>query len=221
MKKTDARRAVLDLRAGVLIANELRSSLTTATGARVLAAAVSATVSFATLAGTALAVLGLDIAFRLLEQSLARKANLSIAVHFEHLHLHDVAHLELFLDALQTAVRNLGNVQQPVLAGKNLHERTEGENAAHFPFVRLAHFGLGRDLADTRERDLRTLRVDRDDAHGSVVFDLDLGAGLFLDALHNLASRSDDLADLVGRDGDGGDLRSVRRDIRLRLGDGL
>ena len=46
-----------------------------------------------------------------------------------------------------------------------------------------------------------------------------LHAGLLDDAADHLAARSDDLADLVGRNGHGVDARRVRRQLGARLGD--
>src|SRR5262249_15268766 len=51
--------------------------------------------------------------------------------------------------------------------------------------------------------------VGRCDLHGAVVLDIDLGPGLFDDFADDLAAGADDVADLVGRDGDLNDARRV------------
>ena len=64
-------------------------------------------------------------------------------------------------------------------------------------------------------------RADGDGADHAVVVDGDVGAGLGLDGVDDLALRPDDLADLVDRDLEADDLRSGLADLGAGLGDGL
>ena len=63
--------------------------------------------------------------------------------------------------------------------------------------------------------------ADRDGADHAVVVDGDVGAGLGLDGVDDLALRPDDLADLVDRDLEADDLRGGLADLGAGLGDGL
>src|SRR6185312_13070836 len=75
--------------------------------------------------------------------------------------------------------------------------------------VDLADFRLGHDAFDPFQRGLDRLAVGGGDLHRAVVFDVDLGAGLFDDLADHLAARPDHFADLVGRDLDLLDARGV------------
>src|SRR3546814_10496739 len=63
--------------------------------------------------------------------------------------------------------------------------------------------------------------ADRDGAHHAVVVDGDVGAGLGLDGVDDLALRPDDLTDLVDRDLEAEDLRSGDTDLVAGCRDGL
>ena len=117
---------------------------------------------------------------------------------------------------MRAPVAELGDVHQAVAAGEDVDERTELRDVHDAAVVDLAELGLGR-VDDGEDRGLRLLHpprldgADRDDALGAVVVDADVGAGLGLDGVDDLALGPDDLADLVDRDVDRRDLRCGRR----------
>src|SRR5690606_15604467 len=61
-------------------------------------------------------------------------------------------------------------------------------------------FRFGNDRMNPLLGGFDFLAVRRGDLHRAVVFDVDLGAGLFHDFTDDLAARTDNIADLVGRD---------------------
>ena len=99
----------------------------------------------------------------------------------------------------------LGDVDQAVAAREDVDERTELGDVHDAARVDLADLGRGRvedelDLAPGLG-DLQAVgRADRDRADHAVVVDGDVGAGLLLDRVDDLALGPDDLADLVDRD---------------------
>src|SRR6056297_1490467 len=140
--------------------------------------------------------------------------DLDLLTEFEHV-LHGV-------DAL--AATELGDVHQTVAARQDVDERTELGDVHHAAGVGLAQLGLRR-VEDGEDRGLGLFHApgldgtDGDDATGTVVVDTDVGTGLLLDRVDDLALRADHLADLVERDVDGGDLRSRLGHFVTRLRD--
>ena len=117
-------------------------------------------------------------------------------------------------------------MQQAVAAGKDVHERTELGDVHDTAGV------LGPDLGGRRIEDQFDLPLglgdlcvvgarNGHDADHAVVVDGDVGAGLTLDGVDDLALRADDLTDLVDRDLEADDLRGGLADFLARLRDGL
>ena len=110
-------------------------------------------------------------------------------------------------------------MQQPVCAREYLHKRAEIDQPHHLAQIGLPDLGHGRNVA----HHLRRLRggglVGRVNVDRAVILDVDLHAGLLHDASDHLPARSDQLADLVGRNRQRVDARSVRRERRTRLRD--
>ena len=102
-------------------------------------------------------------------------------------------------------------MQQTVAAWENIDERTELGDVHNTTHVDSSDIGLWRvdDAQDTSLGFLNTEAIDRTDGHNAdhaVVVDIDVGAGLLLDGVDDLALWPDDLADLVERHGDRDDL---------------
>ena len=111
-------------------------------------------------------------------------------------------------------------MHQPVATGKDVHEGAELGDAHHLARVLRVDLGLGRvgDGLDPLQRLADGVGVGGTHPDRAVVLHVDLGAGLSLDVLDDLALGADDLADLVdghldGRDPGrrGGDLLAGRR----------
>src|SRR5260370_27285151 len=113
------------------------------------------------------------------------------------------------LHPLDPMVGELGDVHQPVLVGEHLDEGAEGHDANDLALVDLAHLDLVGEALDPIDRLLAGLLVDRGYEYPSIVFDVDLRAGLLSDLADHLASRADDVADLVGVDLNRGDARCL------------
>ena len=114
------------------------------------------------------------------------------------------------VDAL--AATDLGDVEQAVAAREDVDERAELGDVDDPARVDGADLGLGRveDELDAPARLLDRGAVLGSDRHGAdppVVVDGDVGAGLLLDGVDDLALGADDLADLVDRDLEADDLR--------------
>src|SRR5262249_40086877 len=109
------------------------------------------------------------------------------------------------LGARDAMMIDLGDVEQSVASGNDLHESAERDHAPHLALIHAARLGIFGDVADHFLGATPALAVDRGDAHLARILDVDLRAGLFGDALDDLAARPDDLADLVGMDLDDDD----------------
>src|SRR5690606_35303187 len=121
------------------------------------------------------------------EQRLPGELHAAALVHLEQLDLDDVTFLDDIFGLLGAAVLQLADVQQPLDARQDLHERAERRGALDRPLVDLAHFGLGGDGGDHGARLLPRLTADGGDGDEPAVLDADLGAGGVLDPPHRLA----------------------------------
>src|SRR6266566_4358753 len=70
----------------------------------------------------------------------------------------------------------------------------------HLPEVDPVQLHLATDVLDDGQGLLYGRIVGREHGHATIVLDVDLGAGLLLDAADDLAAGADDLADLLGPD---------------------
>src|SRR5204863_3116000 len=77
-----------------------------------------------------------------------------------------------------------------------------------FAGIRFTQFGAGSDIADHLQRRIAAGAAGGKDVNGAVFVDVDLDAGLFDDGLDFFAARTDEVADLVGRDAE---LEEARR----------
>src|SRR5690606_13539344 len=155
------------------------------------------------------------------------QADLAVRVDVVDLHLHLVAELEHVLHLVDPlAATDLADVEQAVAAGEDVHEGAELGDVHHAARVGLAHLGGGR-VEDQLDLPLGLLdgglvdAADRDRADHAVVVDGDVGAGLGLDGVDDLALRPDDLADLVDRDLEADDLRGGLAHLVAGRRDGL
>ena len=94
---------------------------------------------------------------------LHRQAHAALVVGLEHLDLHDLAFLQVVGDVVDALVGDLRDVQQAVLAGQQLDDRAEVEQAQHRALVDLADFDFGGDLLDALLRRFAAFGVDARD----------------------------------------------------------
>ena len=127
------------------------------------------------------------------------------------------------VDALAAA--ELGDVEQAVAAREDVDERTELGDVHDPARCRSAPTSavggsrissIWRSASSTASPSVEPMRHRADHA---VVVDGDVGAGLLLDRVDDLALGPDDLADLVDRDLEADDLRCGRADLGAGLGD--
>ena len=109
--------------------------------------------------------------------------------------------------------RDLGNVQQPLLAGEKLHERAEVHDALHYAIVVLANFRLFDGGLDELQRLLGARLAPRVDQHRAVIADIHVRPALLGDGADVGAAGTDQSPDLVLRDRRGHDLGGVIGDI--------
>ena len=115
-------------------------------------------------------------------------------------------------------------MHQTVTTREDVHERTELGDVHHATRIGGAHLGHRR-RHDRQDASLGLFHAERldgtdgDDADGTVVVHRDVGTGLLLDGVDDLALRPDDLTDLVHRDGDRDDLRRRGRHFGTRRTD--
>src|SRR5712671_433133 len=134
-----------------------------------------------------------------------RKPDFAAAIDVEHLDVDFVALVQDVLDAADSFVGNLADVEESVGAGHYFDEGAELDDFADRAVIDLADFRLRGNRLDHLDRLFHRDPVSRRDQHGSVIFDIDLASGLLDQAADNLAARSDYFADLVGLDMQGDD----------------
>ena len=120
----------------------------------------------------------------------------------------DIFHI---VDAL--AATELRDVNESITSRQDVDEGTELGDAHNATVVDGTEFSLGR-IDDGQDTSLGIFHTpafnssNRHDANNAVVVDSNVGAGLLLDGVDDLALRSDDFTDLVHGDVDRDDLRS-------------
>src|SRR5262245_55530680 len=100
------------------------------------------------------------------------QADPTLAVHLQHLDLHDVAFLELVADALHALVRDLRDVHETVAARQDRDERTEVHEPHDLTFVNSSDFYVRSDELDAFACLPPGRTVDRGDLDGAVVLDV-------------------------------------------------
>src|SRR5262249_3111296 len=121
-------------------------------------------------------------------------------VDLEHLHADLIALLEDVVHATDALLGDLRDVQEAVGARHDLDEGPEINDLAHGSAIDLANFGFRRDTHDAVDRLLHRHAVVGCDLHRAVILDVDRATGLLDDRPDDLATRADDVADLVGAD---------------------
>src|SRR6185312_1680161 len=148
--------------------------------------------------------------------------DLAAIVHADDLDLDEIADLDDIGDGLDPLGRQLADVNEAVATAEEVHEGAEIDDLHDLAAVDDADLRLRDDAADPVDRGLRGLGVDGRHLDRAVVLDVDLGTGHLADLANDLATRADDLADLVLGNVDHGDPRRVLADriarLRHRLG---
>ena len=116
-------------------------------------------------------------------------------------------------------------MEQPIASGEQIDEGTELGDVHDFAFVLGAEFRLrwendGHDSCLGRGENFAVGGGDTDDSDVAFLFDLNRGAGAFLEFANDLALGADDLTDLVLRNLDGLDPGGILVQFGTRLGDG-
>ena len=105
------------------------------------------------------------------------------------------------------------------LVRQDLDERTELEDACDRAREDFADLDLADDVVDHLLRFRHALGIVRGDEDVTVLMDVDIDARRIDDAAHDLATRADDVADLVRLDRDGLDARRIGRELLRGLAD--
>src|SRR6266852_6258069 len=144
-----------------------------------------------------------------------------VALDGENFHENLVAELQLIANVADAMFGDFADVQEAIGAGEKLDEGAELREANDFAKIGLADFGAGGDVADHLQGRVAAGSAGGEDVHGAVFEDVDLDAGGFDDGSDLLAARPDEVADLVLRDFQLEEARSVSRDLRACLAEGL
>ena len=116
-------------------------------------------------------------------------------------------------------MRQFRHVAHAVGSGDEFDEATEVLDRDDLAVVDRAKLDLRTERLDFGTRLGGLLAVGACDEHGSILFDVDLGARALLDATDHLAAWSDQLADLLGVDLDGDDARCELGDVAAWFSD--
>src|SRR5205807_3616050 len=112
-----------------------------------------------------------------------------------HLDLHAIADLAHAIDLVDVFVVEFANVAQTIATGQDLNEGAEIFDRGDSAVVDLADADFLRERFDLGPGGLGAGSDGVRDVHGTVVIDIDLGAGRFLDPLDCLAAGADQEAD--------------------------
>src|SRR5690606_22216305 len=150
------------------------------------------------------------------QERLAAELHLAEVVDVDDLDLDLVADLDDVGDRADEAVRQLGHVHEPFLAGQDLDEGAELLQAADAALVDLADLDLGGHVLDPRDAGLDLRRVRAADLDTALVEHRDAALELLLHAADRASGRADDDADLVHRDRERHEARRVLADALAR-----
>ena len=134
-------------------------------------------------------------------------------------HPHHVADVHHVLHLFHPALSQLGDVDHAVLAGGQFHKGAEVQDANHFAVVQHSHLGDKDDGVNHFLGRVTAGGIFRGDIDGTVVLNVDLGAGLSGDLLDHLAAGADDFPDLIGVNLHGEHLGGVLADLGPGSGD--
>ena len=200
-----------------MVAAGLAASVVARTARTVAALGTLATRTLTALEVLAVALRGTLGASRGLRLIQTVERDLAAIVDLDDDDLDLVAHVEDVLDLLHAALGDAGDVQQAVLTGQQVDEGAEGLDGDYATGVLLARLGNLDDELDALDGLVDGL-AGAADKDGAVLLDVDRSAGLVLDAADDLTARTDDVADLIGRNLDGNDARSGAARGVARLG---
>src|SRR5216684_3863471 len=151
----------------------------------------------------------------LADESFAREANL-VALDGENLDEDLVAEFQLIANVADAMLGDFADVQEAVGAGEEFDKGAEFRKAHDFAEIGLADFGAGGDVADHLQGRIAAGSASGEDVHGAVFEDVDLDAGGFDNGSDLLAARTDEVADLVGRNVQFEKTRRVSGNLRTR-----
>ena len=121
----------------------------------------------------------------------------SLAVHLQYFHLDDVALGEFIADLLHPLIGNLGDVHEPVLAGKNSYERAEVHQPDNFTLIDATNLNISSYQLDTRLRLSSRRAVDGGNTHRPVIIDVNSGTGFLGHGADNGSTLTDDVTNFL------------------------
>src|SRR5437879_12646512 len=116
---------------------------------------------------------------------------------------------------------DFADVQKAVGAGEKLDESAKLREADDFAEISFADFGAGSNIADHRKSGVSAGSAGGEDVHRAVFEDVDLDAGGFDDGADFLAARTDEVANLVLRNLQLEQARSVGGNLRASRAQGF
>src|SRR6266568_2039681 len=150
------------------------------------------------------------------QDGLAAQAYL-ITFHRDHLHQKLVSLFELIANVADAVLGHLTDVQQAVRSWENFNEGAEVRQTNHLAKIRLADFRFRQEILNNSDGFVGGLLLGGSDVHATVIFHVDLDAGLFDDAADDFSARTDQFAYLRRVDAHRVDARSVDRNRSTRL----
>src|SRR6266446_2276079 len=154
------------------------------------------------------------------DKGFAREADL-VALDGENFHENLVAELEFVANVADAMLGDFADVEKAVGAGEKLDESAELREADDFAKIGLADFRAGGDVTHHRQSGIAAGSAGGEDVHGAVFEDVDLDAGGFDNGADFLAARTDEVANLVLRDLQLEEARSVGGNLRASRAQGF
>src|SRR5579872_1258426 len=151
-----------------------------------------------------------------LDEGFAAEADF-VALDGENFYEDLVAEFQLVANVADAVFGDFADVQKAVGAWEELDERAELRETNYFAEIGFADFGGSGDVANHLQGRIAAGAAGREDVHGAVFEDVDFDACGFDDRLDLLAAWTDEVADLVLRNLQLEEARSVRGDLRARF----
>ena len=153
----------------------------------------------------------------LFERGFARKFHAAFVVDADAFDPDHVANFDDVFGPFHAKIRQLGDVDEAVLARENFDERAEFFHRDDAALIGLADLDFARHAADDFLRARHAFAAGRVNVHRAVVFDVNFSAGFGDDALDGLAAGPDERADLLRIDFDRLDPRRVLGQFRAAV----
>src|SRR5262249_48738321 len=125
------------------------------------------------------------------------QSNSALTVDFQYLDPHHLAFCQSVADIGNAFIGNLGNVDQTLLAGKDIDERAKVHQLGHCAFVNSTHHDISGDTFNAAYGFLTGSKICCCDLDDAIISDIDHRAGFFSQGTNGDTTLANHIANFV------------------------